>query len=78
MHPELTESEIFVGNTKLADWPAPELASLKTARLGNTAYTIDGDPIPSDDMRPLFIGKSEANRYDTIRMAQFRAIRGWQ
>lgn len=66
-HPETKENEVFVGNTNCTHVP-DHLAPLKTARLGEQAYDLDGKKISSDYMRPLIIGRSEAGQYDRIMM----------
>jgi hypothetical protein len=64
---ELREGEIFVGNTdKIDNYPPPHLASLKTIRLGEQAFTIHGEKIDRDYCRPVFIHGSEMQLYDYI------------
>ncbi len=74
-HPEAAANESFVGNVKADE--ISHLSSLKTARLGDVAYYLDGKKIPAEQgLRPLLIGNTEAGTYDAIMMARFRAIRG--
>ncbi|GKS73707.1 hypothetical protein AVME950_02445 [Acidovorax sp. SUPP950] len=73
-HPEQSKSEIFVGNTKGTTVPA-YLSSLATARVGKQAFELGGEKrIDPNKMRPLFVDRSEAGRYDAIMMARFKAI----
>ena len=66
-HPEASDNEIFVGNT--TSTAVPEyLVALKTVRLGDQAYDLDGKKISKDYMRPLIIGRAEAGQYDRIMM----------
>ncbi len=66
-HPEQAEDEVFIGNTCTEGGVPSHLVSLRTARLGRVAYTVDGsEKLPADYMRPLFIGKSEQNQFEAI------------
>lgn len=69
-HPETNDNEICVGNTSVQDHVEIKsyLSELETARVGDQAFDIHGKKIPIDQMRPLFVGKSEANKYDRIMM----------
>jgi len=74
---ELKKDEIWVGNTNVTkgfDLP-PHLKQLKTARFGEQAYYITGEPIPRDYCRPFIIHKSEAKLYDDIMVARSKASR---
>lgn len=72
-HPEQKASEIFVGNTVGVAVP-DHLAAMTTARVGEQAYNLDGErKIPPGHMRPLFVGRKEADQYDAIMMARFSA-----
>ncbi len=77
-HHELAKDEIWLGNTsgnenweKGVDIPN-YLAHLKTIRLGEQAYYIDGKPISRDYCRPLIINKSEASIYNKIQMDRMK------
>lgn len=74
---QLNPGEIFVGNTNVEGGiKIPEhLNGLKTARLGDQAYDINGEAIDHNYMRPLFIDESEAEAYDKIMMDMMREIR---
>lgn len=74
-HPEQQPDEHWVGNTPTATWPRPYLASLKTTRLGEQAYCIDGAKLDPREYRPLFIGASEYAAYDRIMMQRLSDIR---
>ena len=78
-HPEQRKDEIFVGNISVIGqgFIEPYLPQLKTARLGEIAYAIDGEalsPDYPDYMRPFFIGLAESDRYNAIRMEILRKI----
>lgn len=62
------EDEIFVGNVPTAEGIRPYLQGLRTARIGEQALDIDGNKLDPNYMRPLFIGRSEADAYDEIMM----------
>lgn len=65
---ELRPGEQWVGNTGTS---LPEhLNGFSTARLGAQAYDIDGNKIPPDQMRPLFIGASELDKYNDVMMTR--------
>ena len=59
-------NEVFVGNTLTKDGVPEYLRSLKTARIGEQALDLEGNKIEPDYMRPLFIGRAEADTYDRI------------
>lgn len=71
-HKEAMEHEVFVGNFSSKGGETvciPDfLSSLKTARLGDQAYSIDGYPISQDEYRPLFVHKDEYEAYNRIMM----------
>lgn len=75
---QLKDGEIWVGNTNVtASIEVDKYISdsLKTARLGDQAYDINGKPIERSYCRPLIIHKSEAAMYDKIMMARLSEIR---
>lgn len=74
-HPERSEDEVFVGNTETGGGIPEHLQQLTTARLGSQAYYIDGKPIPTNQMRPLFVHKSEADIYNAIMERRLAAAR---
>ncbi len=74
-HQEQLDNEVWVGNTHHVDGKIPHLHSLKTVRVGNTAYDIHGKELPSSYCKPLFIGKSEFRAYDIIMMQRMKANR---
>lgn len=65
------QSEIFLGNTLEAMFPEDHLKGLKTVRLGDVAYDLDGKVLP-DYYKPLFLDKSEAGEYDRIMMDRLK------
>lgn len=67
-------NEIFLGNVEVAKFPLNYLSSLKTLRIGEQAYDIEGKPIDRDDMRPMFIDRSEHDAYGRIMMSRFSKI----
>lgn len=60
--------EVFVGNTQTKDGVPEYLRSLTTVRLGDQALDIEGKKIEPEYMRPLFVGRAEADAYDRIMM----------
>ena len=73
---ELKEGEVWLANTnvrKALEVPS-YLKVLRTIRLGEQAYDINGNKIEQDYMRPLIIHKSESKAYDKIMMARVKAI----
>jgi hypothetical protein len=73
-HPEQREDETFVGNHQ--GEMDPYLSSLRTARLGNVAYYIDGKKIPlQSNYRPLFVGRAESDAYSRLMEARLSTIR---
>jgi hypothetical protein len=60
--------EVFVGNTKTKNGVHEHLSGLTTARLGEQALDIEGKKIEPEYMRPLFVGRAEADAYDRIMM----------
>jgi hypothetical protein len=76
-HPEQAADEVFVGNHH-GDMVPQELSHIPSMRLGSIAYDIDGKRLPeSYGYRPLLVGRgADHDRYDRIREAAFRAIRG--
>jgi hypothetical protein len=64
---EMLNNEIFVGNVKSSSGIPKYLSTLKTVRLGTIALDIDGNKI--DDMRPMFIEKSEIDVHENLAMA---------
>ncbi len=61
-------NEVFVGNTETQNGVPEHLRGLTTARLGDQALDIEGNKIEPEYMRPLFIGRAEADAYDRIMM----------
>ena len=69
-HEACGPQEIFLGNTRREDGSFGPLAkTLKTVRLGNVAYCIEGKPLPTD-YAPIFIHRSEETLYDAIMMGR--------
>lgn len=66
--------EIFLGNTRLADWPKAHFAPLKTIRLGNTALDIDGNRLDPARWKPVFLHNSEVAHHERIMVARMEAI----
>lgn len=81
------ENEKFLGNHVFEVWkngrfvkeefPEEELKCLKTLRLGEQAYDIDGKPLSKDYCLPVFINVSELRLYDKIMTDRIRKIRGF-
>ena len=55
-HPEMLESEIFIGNYIPEDF---EGIGLKTKRKGETAYNEDDQPFDLGKAFPVFVQRSE-------------------
>jgi hypothetical protein len=74
---ELREGEKWLGNTCVSDGSTmdPEMAHLKTLRLGEQAYDINGEEIDRDYYRPLIIHISEFDEWNNIMMECVRKIR---
>lgn len=72
-HHQLKAGEMWVGNTDVREGlsiPGYLIGKMKTARLGEQAYYIDGKPIHREYCRPLIIHKSEEMIYNNIMMAR--------
>jgi hypothetical protein len=73
-HEPCPADEQFLGNCYYHTNGIPlHLKTLKTLRIGQVAYDLDGKEIP--EMRPLFIKRTEAFEYDHIMTRRFSAIR---
>ena len=70
---EKFENGRFVKN----EFPGEGLECLKTLRLGEQAYDIDGNPLSKDYYLPVFINVSELGLYDKIMTDRIRKIRGY-
>lgn len=70
------DDEIFLGNFSSSKGIGDYLRPLKTLRIGNIAYDINGVAL-DDCYLPLFINKSEAIEYDKIMMAELKKDRGF-
>lgn len=74
---ELKEKEHFLGNhdvregLKLPDY----LSGLKTIRLGEQAYDLNGEPIERSYYRPLIVHASEYQLYNNIMEQRLKEIR---
>jgi hypothetical protein len=70
-HKECATDEMFVGNTARQGAFFPELKEkgMKTVRLGNIAYAIDGMPLP-EYYAPVIIKRSEADLHNEIMMTK--------
>jgi len=60
--------EVFVGNTETKNGVPEHLRGMTTVRLGDQALDIEGNKIEPEYMRPLFVGRTEADAYDRIMM----------
>lgn len=78
IHPEQKHTEIYLGNVAPSWWTPSRLADFRTLRLGTVAYDLNGKALsPDHGIVPLFIDRSELDRYDEIETANLREIRGW-
>lgn len=67
-HEPCGPNEVFVGNTNRESGSLKYLSGrMKTARLGNLAFCLEGKPLPLE-FAPLFIGRAEEQLYDSIMM----------
>lgn len=64
------ENEVFVGNTDADGGRLEHLRELKTVRLGEQAFDLDGKPLPKTYALPLFIDRGELAAYDRIMTAR--------
>lgn len=77
-HHELSEDEIWIGNTMGSDpWTKgvdipKHYTLLKTIRLGEQAYCIEGKPLSIDYCRPLIINKAEQALYDKMYNERYK------
>ena len=74
-HEKCSNSECFIGNTSEVDRRKRELSSIKSLRIGTTAYDIHGMRILNSECKPMFIDKTDMNKYDNIMMTSMRNIR---
>ena len=82
-HPELKENEIFVGNHIFKDGIInipKHLCSIKSVRIGDIAYYIDGKQIIDNNdcgylIRPIFIDKKDSEIYDKIMTDRCKSYR---
>lgn len=69
-HEKCGPQEVFLGNQERARGLGRYTEKgLRTIRLGDVAYDIEGKKLP-DYYAPIFINRSEEGRYDAIMMAQ--------
>lgn len=66
-HEACGPQEVFLGNTGRHSGRFEELRrkGLKTIRMGNQALDIEGKKLPNY-YAPLFLSRSEENKYDAI------------
>ena len=67
------ENEVWLGNHDLSK-SLDHLQGLKTLRLGEQAYSYDGDKLNPDHYLPLFVGKDEESEYDRIILERIKRI----
>lgn len=74
---ELAKDEIWLGNTDVRQGlKVPDYCkNLKTIRLGEQAFCIEGTKLSPEYMRPLIVNKSEAQAYDNIMMQRVKDAR---
>lgn len=76
---QLSKNEIWLGNTSGNEWwekgvdIPKDYAQLKTIRLGEQAYCINGKPLSRDYCLPLIIDRSEEEEYSRIYMKKMSA-----
>jgi hypothetical protein len=67
-------NEVFLGNTNSTEIPE-QYRSLKSIRLGEQAFDINGKPLSKNHYRPLIISKTEEAAYDKIYGARMSDAR---
>lgn len=76
---ELTDNELFIGNIsidKSGTITIPNyLKHLKSLRLGEQAYDINGLPLERYLHRPLIVGKQDYDEYNKIMSNRVKQIR---
>lgn len=77
-HPEQKLDETYLGNRAIrSPWPDARFAGLTTMRLGVSAYDLEGKRLPEAyELRPMFVGKVDHDRYDRIMMDGLGRIMG--
>ena len=63
-HPEMRNDEVLLCNTFSENFGKPFITRYKTFRIGNVPYDDDGKPMKTDDLRPVFVKKSEYDELD--------------
>ena len=75
---QLRKGEVWLGNVCVNKEGVvcipKEYSKLKTVRLGEQAYCINGLPLCRNHHLPLIISKSEEPDYDEIYMDRMRAV----
>ena len=73
-HKEQLNDEVFVGNIRVDSDLLSHLNGV-AYRIGEQAFDLDGNKLPRDYMRPLFVKKSDYATYDHIMMELVREAR---
>jgi len=73
---ELKKGEVWIGNTKGTEIPG-HYKSLKTIRIGEQAYDINGKPLDRGCYRPLILHLSEEPMYNLIYDMRMKKSRRW-
>jgi len=72
MHPECGTGDVFLANQPYP--PKVDYAgTLKTFRLGNIAYDVDGNIVPN--MRPMIIHRSELDAFERLKQEEYREMK---
>lgn len=68
IHEKCNDNEMFIGNTSDINRRLEELSSIKSLRVGKTAYDIHGEKLDNNMYKSLFINKNDSIKYDIIMM----------
>jgi hypothetical protein len=70
-HKELKRGEVYMFNTTV-DRFNKTYSSLKTARLGDIAYSLDGEDLSAEhpELKPCFVHKKEFYAFDALYQKQ--------
>ncbi len=62
IHPEQDEGEVFLGNCTEDNYE--ENTGWETKRMGQVAYDVNGEPIRSINLFPVFVQQDEIRKKD--------------
>src|SRR5690606_31634391 len=73
-HEEQMHDEVFVGNIRVGSDLLSHLNGV-AYRIGVQAFDLDGNKLPQDYMRPLFVKRRDYAKYDHIMVERLRDAR---